>query len=177
MLKKVWEKLQKHYAAVITIVTSSVTIVYAIIKLIIYTYWSGYFENLNINNLFIKLDYEGVIYQAFFIFIMLLAVFYLMYILESIYVVKWNEFKQKEKNKILRFIYMTLRNLFYTVLTLFIANYPWVIFLCAWGNLELNIISIFTIIFLLGLFEVGIILYHLIFEKKLEKTKQTGNEN
>ena len=85
MLKTMWEKLKKNYAVLIAIATTFVTIVYAAIKFIIYTYWSGYFKRLNIDNNFIKLDYDGVIYQAVFVFIMLLAVLYVMCTLETLY--------------------------------------------------------------------------------------------
>ena len=47
MLKVIWEKLKKNYGFLIAIATMFVTIVYATIKFIIYTYWSGYFKRLN----------------------------------------------------------------------------------------------------------------------------------
>lgn len=172
MLKNVWGKVKKNYAVLIAIATTIVTVLYAVIKFVIYTYWSGYFNRLNIDNNYMKINYEGIIYQALLIFIMFLAVIYVMVTLETLYEDKWTKYKAKVDKKFLRFLSMTAMNKFITSVLLVITNYPWVIFICAWGNFELNLETMFAIITLLSILEVGFILYHLIFDKKTTIKKQ-----
>ena len=166
MFRTMWSKIKENYKILIALSTTFVTIVYAVIKFIIYVYWDGYFKRLNIDKGFMKLNYEGIIYQALLIFIMLLAVLYVMCMLGTFYEDNWKKYKNKADRKILTFLGMMTMNAFVTLILLSISNLPWLIFICAWGNLSLNLGAIVSVLTLLSVLEIGLILHHLIFEKK-----------
>ena len=51
----------------------------------IYVYWSGYFHELNIDTSFMKLSYDGFVFQVIFIATMLCAVIFLMYLVGNMF--------------------------------------------------------------------------------------------
>lgn len=142
MLKVVWDEFKKNYAALITIATTFVTVIYAIIKFVIYTYWSGYFRRFDIDRTFMKLDYNGIIYQSIFVFVLVLAVIYVMCTLETIYENNWIELKKKQSKKVFEFIKMVVLDLCITAVLLMAVNCPCVICICAWGNMECTMIVV-----------------------------------
>ena len=64
MTNKLWNILKENFTVILGIITVITTCTYSFLKLLIYVYWSGYFHELNIDTSFMKLSYDGFVFQV-----------------------------------------------------------------------------------------------------------------
>lgn len=76
MLKKGWDFIKENVVAIITVITTIFTIVYAVLRLCIYVYWNGYFTRLNIDRSVMNLNFDKSIFWVVFVSIVLFVVLF-----------------------------------------------------------------------------------------------------
>lgn len=76
MIKKAWEFIKENVAAIVTVVTAVLTVVYAIIRLCIYVYWNGYFTRLHIDRSVMNINFDKSIFSVVFVSLVLLIVLF-----------------------------------------------------------------------------------------------------
>lgn len=98
MLKKVWKFTKENVAAIITVATAILTVVYAVLRLCMFVYWKGYFTRLNIDGNLMNLNFDKSIFAVIFVSVILfIVIFFMVWVFEII-----NDIKQKEKEKSLK---------------------------------------------------------------------------
>ena len=98
MLKKSWKFIKDNVAAIITVATAILTVVYAVLRLCMFVYWKGYFTRLNIDVNLMNLNFDKSIFAVIFISVILfIVIFFMVWVFEII-----NDIKQKEKEKSLK---------------------------------------------------------------------------
>lgn len=65
--------IKDNFSVILAIGTTFFTIVYAGMKLLIYAYWSGYFNELNIDTNTVNINFDGHIFQVIFYSIILVC--------------------------------------------------------------------------------------------------------
>lgn len=82
-MEEIWMKIKENYAAVLAVGTAFVTVIYAMLRFMMFLYWSGYFKALNIDINLMSLDYSGMILYAIFIGLVLLMLCYISWAMYS----------------------------------------------------------------------------------------------
>ncbi len=157
MLKKVWEIIKENFMVIIAVFTSIFTIIYAALKLAIYVYWSGYFYELNIDSSFMKLNYDGFIYQVIFITLIMVIILYLMGMVNDLLTTNRKSIWKKEAKlikKVKMFIKIVTLDFVVCVLFLSVANGPLIITLCVWRKVDLSIANVFIMLCFLFIIEI-----------------------
>lgn len=175
MFEKFWKLLKENFTVIIAICTSIITLTYAVLKFIIYVYWSGYFNELNINNNYMQLDYEGFIFRVIFVIAIVGVLIYLLWILDgicsSIHKILWKK-ERKITETIRALLGIVLCDILLGGCILIIANFPIIIVISLWRHVELNIFNIILQLITLSVCEI-----FLIFFQKINYKDTNNNEN
>ena len=122
----------------------------------VYIFWLGYFHELDIDTCFIKIRYDGFVFQVMFIAIILCAVMFVMSCVENIFKNRWNTIKTQKENvvrKIGNNIIIIIIEVFVALVILGIINIPISMTLCAWNKVECTLKNMILMIMLLCLLE------------------------
>lgn len=176
MLKKIWEMLKENYMVILAIFTTIFTIVYATLKLAIYVYWSGYFHELNIDSSFMRINYDGFVFQAIFFSVIVIIILYLTWMVNGIFTNIQKRLWKKEAKPIEKvgvFIKIGVLDALVCGIFLSIANGPLVIVVCVWRQIELSFINIFITLSYLCIAEILILIIQKINADDKNATKKS----
>jgi len=177
-MKEIWMKIKESCAAIIAIVTALLTVVYAGMKLVIYVYWSGYFNELNIDTNIMKINFEGHIFQVIFFSVILLFVVFLTSMMKNAFQnmrkVLWKDEKKWIKRLGLH-IKIFFVNFILSIVYLLIANLPLALVMCVLQQKELSFINVTFLICILYITELLLLLVEKI-EKKDSANKKENVE-
>ena len=176
MLKKGWEFVKENVAAIITVVTAILTVVYAALRLCMYVYWKGYFTRLNIDASIMNLNFDNSIFAVIFVSIILFVViFFMAWVFEII-----NDIKKKEKEQQLKgmrkFFYKLKafgKGLVLSLIILSFINVPLIMLFVsvAWINVTIsNAIYLFILLYIM---EMLFIFIQMTTSKQHEKKEKT----
>lgn len=172
MIKKTWKFIKENVAAIIAIVTSILTVIYAALRLLLYVYWSGYFVRLNIDKSIMNLDFDGSIFTVIFATIIVIVILFFMgwvyQVIDDIQK-KANEQPLKGKRRLFNNIKAIGKGLFLSLIILAIVNWPLIILLVALVGMNLSMGSSIGLFFLLYLFEMILLWVHRLTTKQKEK--------
>lgn len=151
-MKIIWNILKENYKIIIALSTVFITMVYALLKFIIYVFWSGYFRELNIDKSLMNLNFDGYVLNSIFFSIVFAVIIFMM---KSLYDVNDNiisyikdrEMRFVEKCKLV--IKVCLKNFIRSLCWLFISNIPLAITICVMMHKEIKYFWAFSIILLL----------------------------
>lgn len=176
LLKKVWEILKENFMVILAICTTIFTIVYATLKLAIYVYWSGYFNELNIDSSFMKINYDGFVFQVIFISLIVIIIIYLLWVVNDILVTIRKRIWGKEAKlgkKVKMLLEIGVLDVLVCTLFLSIANGPLIIVLCVWRQIDLSITNVFITLSSLCLMEIFMLIIHKIDAEDKNKVKKS----
>lgn len=177
MLKRIWSFVKENVAAIITIATALLTIVYAILRLCIYIYWKGYFGRLNIDASIMSLNFDNSIYLVIFISVILLIVlFFMSWVYEVVndIVKKDNELKHSKIKKICYKPITFCKIVFISFVILSMINLSLVIFLVAMAQAKVTIVSMMALWLVLYVIEMFFLIsYRITTKEKNDKEKRS----
>lgn len=163
-----WKKVKENYAAVLAIGTAFVTVIYAMLRFMMFLYWSGYFKALNIDINLMSLDYSGMILYAIFLCVVLLLLIYMCVEMCSI-IRKMNaRIKERGNNKLWNVIKCVMVDLLISVCCLLLGNIPIILILLVVSHINLTVSSFLGIFCVLYVTEIVIVFL----ETKKEKDYQ-----
>lgn len=168
MLKKLWDFVKENVAAIVTVTTATLTVVYAALRLCLYVYWRGYFIRLNIDASIMDLNFDKSIFAVVFVSITLLVVlFFMAWTFEIIENIKNKESEQQLKGarKMLYKIKSFIKGLFLSLIILSMINVPLELMLAALvpgANVTLdNMVFLFILLYAMEmLFVITQVLSH-----------------
>lgn len=176
MIKKVWDFIKENVAAIITVVTAMLTVVYAVLRLCMYIYWKGYFTRLNIDTSLMDLNFDNSIFTVVFVSIVLFVVFFFMAWVDEII----SDIKKKQKERqikgIKKIFYMIKdfgKGIFLSLFILSFINVPLVILLVSMSEASTNISNTGAIFVLLYVTEMLSIITQRITVKPHEKKEES----
>lgn len=176
MVEKVWKMIKDNFSVILAIGTTLFTIVYAGMTLLIYVYWSGYFNGLNIDTNTVNINFDGHIFQVIFYSIILLFLFYLMSMMDGAFRNMRAAFWKEEKKWFKRLwvhIKVGIVNFFVSVIFLLIANLPLVLVICVFQQKELSFFNIYGLFCVLYITEMLIFLFEKMDKKESANKKKT----
>lgn len=163
MLKKVWDYVKDNLGTIIAIGTVALTIIYAILKLVIYVYWKGYFDELNIDHSYMNLNYDNTIFSVVSVGVIFLAIYYLMCLVNKlcswVYIKLWDR-SAKRLIKMLKFSAIGIINFILANIYLFIGNLPLTIVLYISSQVELSLTNLCIGILQWNILEILLLIVH-----------------
>ena len=132
-MKKLWGFIKDNFTVLLGICTAVLAVVYAIFKLLINVYYSGYFKTLNIDLGYLKIDYDGIVYQVIFAVTFLFGIIFLMIWIDDMWKEKSLEIKNEKKSflgKILKKAKYMLLCIMMAAFSLLFLNFPLALVLC-----------------------------------------------
>lgn len=171
MLKRVCEFIKENIAAIITVATAILTVVYAVLRLCIYVYWRGYFARLDIDVSRMNINFDKSIFAVILIAVILFVVFLFMtWVYEIIKDIK-NKVKLLDKIKAFG------KGMFFSWGILFVINVPLIIFLLSVVGTSITFINMLSLFILLYVIEMLIIVMMMVTLKQSKnKEKITEDE-
>lgn len=172
MLKKGWDFIKENVAAIITVMTAMLTVVYAIMRLCIYVYWSGYFTRLNIDRSVMNINFDKSIFFVVFVSIVIFVVlFFEVWAYEAVIDVfkKEQERQLKGFNWIFSKIKAFIMALFLSFFILSIINLPLIMLLAPLMKINISIIEMCVMFLLLYGLEMLFIIFEVTTGKKDKK--------
>lgn len=177
MVKKGWDFIKENVAAIITVVTAILTVVYAALRLCVYVYWKGYFTRLDIDVSIMNINFDKSIFAVIFGSIVLFVVFFFVtWVVEII-----NDIKKKVKEqrlKGIKIIFYKLKGfgkgLILSGIILSIINVPLIMLLVSVAGINITISStiyLFILLYIMEMFFVFLQTTTKQYEKK-ESTKE-----
>ncbi|MDO5155154.1 MAG: hypothetical protein Q4D51_04235 [Eubacteriales bacterium] len=145
MNKRIYEYISKNYALIIALVTSVTAVMYAILRLIVYIFWSGYFKALNIDFSMLNINYEGYVFYSILFGAVLIEISYLMWVCY--------EFSRKSIGatiKIFGKVTKFVLSLVFSAFALSLGNYPFSLILSILLHTKMNFKV--TIVYLITLY-------------------------
>jgi len=179
MLKKSWEFIKDNVAAIITMATAVLTVVYAALRLCVYAYWKGYFTRLNIDASIMNLNFDKSIFAVIFVAIILFVVFFFMkWVFEIITDIKNKEKEQhlKGKRKILYKLKAFGKGLSLSLMILLVVNVPLIMLLVSVIGINVTISNTIYLYLLLYIMEMLFIFTHMTPKQHKEKEKSTEKD-
>lgn len=176
MVRKAWKMIKDNFSVILAIGTTLFTIVYAGMKLLIYVYWSGYFNELNIDTNTVSINYDGHIFQVIFYSVILLFVVYLMTMMDRSFCNMKAAFWKEEKEWFKRLgvnIKVGIVNFIVSIIFLLIANLPLVLVICVFRQKELSFFNICGLLCVLYITEMLIYLLEKLDKKESVTKKKT----
>ncbi len=176
MLDKIWKYLKENFTVIFTIATATLATLYAALKLIIYVYWSGYFNKLNIHNSLISLKFEGFVFQVIFFGIILLCTIYLTFIVDSYFVSVFQKMWNKDRRlcgKVWCIIKIGFKDLLISLILLFIGNIPLVITTLVLTQKEITSINMIGFLIYFYILEIILIVAGHISDKRVVKKEES----
>ena len=175
MLKKGWNLIKENVAAIITVVTAILTVVYAALRLCMYAYWKGYFTRLNIDVSIMNLNFDNSIFAVIFVSIILFVVlFFMAWVFDII-----SAIKKKAKERYLKGIKKILYKIgdfiigaLFSLIMLSIINLPLIMLLVAATGINSTISNVGTLFLLLYIMEMLFIFIQLMTTKQDEKKEK-----
>lgn len=171
----IWKKIKDNFTIILAVCTTLLTILYAILKLIIYVYWKGYFSKLNIDDGLINLNFDGFVFQVVFFGLIILFISYLFWMVKNFFVQNKKRLWDNEK-RFKNFIKLVFISFIYSILLFSLGNIPAVAVLSVLLQVEMTSSNIGKLLFFLYVMELLFIIIHLIevkdiniSEKNLEK--------
>lgn len=157
MIKKVWDFIKENVAAIITVVTAMLTVIYAVLRFCMYIYWKGYFTRLNIDTSLMNLNFDNSIFTVVFVSIVLFVVFFFMAWVDEI--ISDIKKKQKERQikgiKIIFYIFKDFgKGVFLSLVILSFINVPLVILMVSMSEANSTISNIGVLFILLYIMEM-----------------------
>ena len=132
-MKILWNFIKDNLTVLLGICTAILAVVYAIFKLLINAYYSGYFKVLNIDLSYLKINYDDIVYQVVFVATFLIGIIYLMMCVDSMWEKKYSDL-QKGKLSFLRKIKKGTKEavicLVMAICLLSVLNIPLALVLC-----------------------------------------------
>lgn len=176
MLKKGWKFVKENVAAIITVVTAILTVVYAALRLCMYVYWKGYFMRLNIDVSIMNLNFDKSIFAVIFVSIILFVVlFFMAWVFEII-----NDIKKKEKERQLKGIRKILdklnsfgKGIVLSLIILSIINVPLIMLLVSLAGINVTTSNAIYLFILLYIMEMLFIFTQMTTSKQHEKKEKT----
>ena len=176
MLKNGWNFIKENVAAIITVITAILTVVYAALRLCMYAYWKGYFTRLNIDVSIMNLNFDNSIFAVIFVSIILFVVlFFMAWVFEKI-----SDIKKKAKERHLKVIKKILYKIgdfiigaLFSLIILSIINLPLIMLLVAATGINSTISNVGTLFLLLYIMEILFIFIQLITRKQDEKKEKS----
>lgn len=157
MVKKLWNWLIENFKEVLAVCTAGLTVIYTAFRLVAYVYWYGYFKRLNIDSRFIKVDYEGTIFQVVFFFVVVLVMIYMMdYWLELVGTTAKRLWKKDVKwySNLLPGIVIAFWSALSWAFFGSIANVPLIVTLCVYLEIEINALIIIGLAIIMSIVEI-----------------------
>lgn len=175
MLKKIWKFIKENVAAIITIVTAILTVVYAALRLCMYVYWKGYFTRLNIDGNIMNINFDKSIFAVIFVSLILFVVFYFMaWVLDII-----NEIKKEVKEQQLKGIRIFInklkafgKGLFLSIIILSIIDVPLIMLLVSVAGINATIRNEIYLFILLYIMEMLFIFTQMTTSKQHDKKEK-----
>lgn len=165
MIKKIWDFVKENIVTIVTVVTAIISVGYAIIRLLIYVYWRGYFSKLNISVSIMNLKFQKSIFEIIFVSIILIIVGYFMFWVMDII----NDFKENslKQNRIIIFF----KKLILSFGILSVVNIPLIILLGAAAKIDFTLKNMILLIIMLYVIEIFFILIHIFSKSSSDKKK------
>lgn len=176
MLDKIWKFLKENIAVILAIATAVLATLYAALKLIIYVYWSGYFNKLSIHNSLISLKFEGFVFQVIFFGIILLCTIYLTFIVDTNFVNIFQKMWDKDRRlwgKVWCIIKIGFEDVLVSLIFLGIGNIPLVITTIVLTQKEITSINMIAFLMYFYILEIFLIITSHISENKKVKKEKT----
>ena len=148
-MKKIWCLIKENYKIIIALTTVFITMVYALLKLIIYVFWSGYFRELDIDKSLMNLNFDGYVLNSIYFAIVFAVIIFMMIIVyiendNIIYYIKEKDMRLVGKCKMV--IKIFLKNFIRTFCWLFMSNIPLAITICVLTHEEIKNFWAFSIL-------------------------------
>lgn len=176
MLKKGWDFIKENVAAIVTVITAILTVVYAALRLCMYVYWKGYFTRLNIDVSIMNLNFDNSIFAVIFVSVILFVVlFFMAWVHEIISDIK----KKAKERRIKGFkkIFYKMRDLgkgaLLSIIILSIINFPLIMLLVSVAGIGSTISNVGALFLLLYIMEMLFIFIQLMTTKKGEKKEKS----
>lgn len=175
MLKKGWDFIKENVVAIITVITTIFTIVYAVLRLCIYVYWNGYFTRLNIDRSVMNLNFDKSIFLVVFVSIVLFVVlFFVAWAYEVVTDILKKE-KERELKGLRRCVSKVkafIKAFFLSFIILAIVNLPLVMLLAPLMKINISIIDMCVIFLFLYVMELFLFIVEITTEKRDKKKEK-----
>ncbi len=175
MLKKSWEFIKDNVAAIITVATAVLTVVYAALRLCVYAYWKGYFTRLNMDASLMNLNFDKSIFAVIFVSIILFIVFFFMkWVFEIITDIK-EKYEEQQLNGKIKYAYIAKcigKGIFFSLIILFVINVPLILMLSSVTKINASIGNMIYMFILLYIIEMLFILTQMRTKKGGEKSTE-----
>ena len=176
MLKKGWDFIKENVAAIVTVVTAILTVVYAALRLCMYVYWKGYFTRLNIDVSIMDLNFDNSIFAVIFVSIVLFVVLFFMAWVHEII----SDIKKKAKERRIKGIKKILyrmrdlgKGALLSIILLSIINLPLIMLLVSVAGIGSTISNVGALFLLLYIMEMLFIFTQLMTTNKGEKKEKS----
>ena len=175
MLKKGWDFIKENVAAIVTVVTTILTVVYAIMRLCIFVYWNGYFTRLNIDRNVMNINFDKSIFFVVFVSIVLFVVlFFVAWAYETV-----TDIFKKEKERQLKGVKWMIskikayiKALFLSLIILSIINLPLTMLLAPLMKINISIIEMCVIFLFLYVMEMFLLILEITTETRDKKKEK-----
>ena len=168
----IWKKIKDNFTIILAVCTTLLTILYAILKLIIYVYWKGYFSKLNIDDGLINLNFDGFVFQVVFFGLIILFISYLFWMAKEFFVQNRKNLWDNDK-KFKKLIKLVFDSLIYSILLFTLGNIPIVAVLSVLLQVEMTAFNIGKLLIFIYIMELLFITIHLIEGKDINISEKT----
>ena len=180
MIKKVWEFIKENVAAIVTVVTAVLTVVYAIMRLCIYVYWNGYFTRLNIDRSVMIINFDKSI---FFVVFVSIVSFVVMFFVAWVYEVVTDILKKEKERQlkgvkwIISKIKAFIKSSFLSFIILSIINWPLIMLLTPLMKISISIMEKCVLFVLLYVMEIFFVVLEITTGKRDKKKEKTSERD
>lgn len=175
MLKRGWTFIKENAVAIITVITALLTFVYAVLRLCIYVYWSGYFTRLNIDTSIMNINFDKSVFLVVFVSVILFVVLFFVAWVDEIITDIMSREKELQLRGLKKFISKIKacgKMLFISFLILSIVNLPLTLLLTPVTQIKVTIIEMFAFLLMLYILEMLFIFLQLMTRKKNNKKEK-----
>lgn len=179
MKDKIWALFKENFTVLIGVSTAVITVIYSLLKFVIYIYWSGYFSQLNIDNTFLNINFDGFIFQVIFFVIIGAVIVYVMTMVDA----TANQIKEKHKSlkvkwfkRIGSFIISNLCFYLISGILLSLANIPLLIVIFVMLHTDISVLYISVGLCLAYIYEMLFYVLYNIENKKCSDVKKSAKD-